>query len=296
MRPSEARASGVRVKPARWAVLAASAVAASTCGQVTIYDLADDWSVASNPNGPWSYNRAIDDPHPSVILDYYSNGTMQPAWAAEPWPSFGHISVFMKHVEYAGIDPILIGRVAMHPNDPANSPTGYANAAANFGWVCPAAGTVAVEGGLWLYSPELGRTTDWSLTLNGVPFTGGLLGPADPHDADSPMPLTSGWGGAPALQGIAVEAGDVIRFVMTRAAGNPFGTSTGLDFTIRLDLGAGCNPADLASPFGVLDLADVTGFVEAFVARQPPADVNDDGLYDLADVNLFVAAFVAGCP
>lgn len=58
----------------------------------------------------------------------------------------------------------------------------------------------------------------------------------------------------------------------------------------------GCGPADLAPPFGLLDLADVNAFVTGFVALQPAADLDGNGVYDLADVNIFVSAFLAGCP
>ena len=57
-----------------------------------------------------------------------------------------------------------------------------------------------------------------------------------------------------------------------------------------------CNPADLASPFGLLDLADITTFVAAFLAMSPTADLVPDDLFDLADINAFVLAFVGGCP
>jgi DNA-binding beta-propeller fold protein YncE len=57
-----------------------------------------------------------------------------------------------------------------------------------------------------------------------------------------------------------------------------------------------CNGADLAEPFGVLDLADIQSFVGGFVAGDPIADLNDDGLFDLADVQALVGAFTAGCP
>ena len=59
----------------------------------------------------------------------------------------------------------------------------------------------------------------------------------------------------------------------------------------------GCNPADVAFPFNVLDLADLQAFVSAFLDGDvladlaPPVDV-----YDLADVQTFVASFNAGCP
>ena len=59
---------------------------------------------------------------------------------------------------------------------------------------------------------------------------------------------------------------------------------------------AGCNPADLAAPFGTLDLADITAFITAFTSAEPPADLNGDMLFDLADITIFVTAFTGGCP
>ncbi len=57
-----------------------------------------------------------------------------------------------------------------------------------------------------------------------------------------------------------------------------------------------CNPADVAEPFGVLDLSDVGVFVLAFVQQAPAADLNQDGVFDLNDINLFVTSFKEGCP
>tara|TARA_Y100001933_G_scaffold159482_1_gene157710 strand:+ start:69 stop:1373 length:1305 start_codon:yes stop_codon:yes gene_type:complete len=58
-----------------------------------------------------------------------------------------------------------------------------------------------------------------------------------------------------------------------------------------------CNPADLAAPFGVLDLADVQAFVGGFLAQDAIADLAPPaGVFDLADVQVFVSAFNAGCP
>jgi hypothetical protein len=54
--------------------------------------------------------------------------------------------------------------------------------------------------------------------------------------------------------------------------------------------------ADLAEPFGVLDLADISTFVAAFVALDPAADLTGDGLFDLTDLTAFVTSFLAGCP
>jgi hypothetical protein len=61
--------------------------------------------------------------------------------------------------------------------------------------------------------------------------------------------------------------------------------------------GAGCNAADIAEPFGVLDLGDLQAFIAAFLAGDPAADVAEPfGVFDLADVQGFIGAFNAGCP
>lgn len=54
--------------------------------------------------------------------------------------------------------------------------------------------------------------------------------------------------------------------------------------------------ADLAEPIGLLDLADVIGFISAFQSQQPAADLAPPcGLFDLADVTAFVTEFSLGC-
>jgi len=57
-----------------------------------------------------------------------------------------------------------------------------------------------------------------------------------------------------------------------------------------------CNHADLALDYDVLDLSDVSAFVDGFVAMDQSVDLNGDTLLDLQDVGVFVAEFVAGCP
>lgn len=56
------------------------------------------------------------------------------------------------------------------------------------------------------------------------------------------------------------------------------------------------NPADLAPPFGVLDLRDISAFVDGFLAGDGITDLNEDGVLDLSDVTLFVDAFTHGLP
>lgn len=61
-------------------------------------------------------------------------------------------------------------------------------------------------------------------------------------------------------------------------------------------LGADC-PADLAEPFGVLDLADINVFVGAFISNGLSVDFAEPfGILDLADINAFIASFAGGCP
>ncbi len=71
-------------------------------------------------------------------------------------------------------------------------------------------------------------------------------------------------------------------------------------FIFLSDAGGGpqpCNGADIAEPFGVLDLADIAGFTTAFTGQQPAADLAAPfGVYDLADLAAFVTAFTGGCP
>lgn len=60
---------------------------------------------------------------------------------------------------------------------------------------------------------------------------------------------------------------------------------------------AGCNEADIAEPFDVLDLGDLQAFIAAFTTGDLAADIAAPfGVLDLADVQAFIAAFTAGCP
>jgi len=86
---------------------------------------------------------------------------------------------------------------------------------------------------------------------------------------------------------------------------------TGSDpsYTLVLDAAAGtgltssvpgpqpCNVADLALPFGVLDLGDIDVFIAAFLVGGAAADIAPPmGIVDLGDIDAFIAAFLGGCP
>ncbi len=63
------------------------------------------------------------------------------------------------------------------------------------------------------------------------------------------------------------------------------------------DTNPGCNDADLAPPYGVLDFSDVIAFLGAFGGMDPLADIAPPfGTFDFSDVIAFLGAFGAGCP
>jgi hypothetical protein len=78
--------------------------------------------------------------------------------------------------------------------------------------------------------------------------------------------------------------------------GNPPVTRAGIRVMRNLGSPQRSCPADLAAPTGILDLADLTAFVGAFVNEEPAADLGARfGVFDLADLVAFVEVFVSGC-
>lgn len=62
-------------------------------------------------------------------------------------------------------------------------------------------------------------------------------------------------------------------------------------------VGGPCNAADLAAPEGILDLADISAFIDGFTNQTAVADLAAPfGIFDLADISAFIDAFSAGCP
>jgi hypothetical protein len=81
--------------------------------------------------------------------------------------------------------------------------------------------------------------------------------------------------------------------------------SATIDGTVEVDhlaiwvpdaTGGGCNEADLAEPFGVLDFFDLQAYLNLYAAGDPAADLNGDGVLDFFDVQTFLNAFADGCP
>jgi hypothetical protein len=90
---------------------------------------------------------------------------------------------------------------------------------------------------------------------------------------------------------------------VSRLIDDPVSLNTGTGEMPWLDFGAyeyalsvPCTQADMAQPYGVLDLADISTFVHAFIGSDLAADFNGDGILDLSDLMAFINSFLAGCP
>ncbi|MAY73779.1 MAG: hypothetical protein CMJ31_03465 [Phycisphaerae bacterium] len=94
-------------------------------------------------------------------------------------------------------------------------------------------------------------------------------------------------------------AADGASFIFRSAANNLVANDSnfGEDVFARDLPPTGCSAADLAAPFGALDIADVVGFLSFFGAMDPRADLAAPaGTFDIADVVTFLSLFGAGCP
>ncbi|MEM1186735.1 MAG: S8 family peptidase [Planctomycetota bacterium] len=80
----------------------------------------------------------------------------------------------------------------------------------------------------------------------------------------------------------------------------PGDIATLVDFEVLVygtESSSNCSVADIAVPFGVLDLSDTNAFIDAFVNGGTAADIAAPfGFIDLSDVDAYIAAFLAGCP
>ncbi|MEX2306377.1 MAG: hypothetical protein WD738_02220 [Pirellulales bacterium] len=191
----------------------------------TIYNASADFSYAANPNGVWSYNVGLI-PLPFVQSGWGGvpgemfwattlAGTVPPAWGkAATTP--------------AGTTDWLPGDVIVHAS---NSGSGGADQG-NITWTSPGAGYIDISGKAWdaVHSP--GRDDAWSLSLDGdvlasrPGIVGVQRGDAAADFANNLLPLKS-------LANLTVQAGDVLKFEVQKAAGC-CGHFSGLELTVSL--------------------------------------------------------------
>lgn len=223
------------------------------------YDLAGDWSDTSNPNATWSYNdgtgNAIETQQSDWCPGCFDGGTVQPAWAHESIPDFGHIPTWFKTVRIAAPPhDFPVGRVVMHTPDGANASV---DAPADVTWTSPIDGVVEISGGVWLARKAEGRSVVWKIKVNDVTITEGNLTSVDPFDSTNPFDLAAGSGGASALT-LDVSVGDIVALELGRIS--LFGEFVGIDMTItEIDTFIEEEIRELAVTIRALDLGLFSG-------------------------------------
>jgi hypothetical protein len=195
---------GLRLYRSIAAILLLS-LASIPSASAAVYDLVTDWSDASNPNGVWTYGT----PFSSVTRSSDPWGTPQPSWGDLPgWFKSNGTELF--------VHDWLAGDVVTHTGPSPIS------------WTSPENALADISGFTWM-GRDIGRSNTWTISLNSVPLTSGLLFSGDPFDRTSPMSFALGVGGLSVLQNIPVSVGDVIEL---RYDAVVVGDYSGASFTV----------------------------------------------------------------
>lgn len=195
-----------------------SAIYLPGIGYAMTYDLMNDWSDSSNPNGVWTYRQGTD----ALPLqnDYYGNGSNQKAWALAPVPAMDHVPAWLKFQD--NNYDFLAGDIAVHPTSHASSTS---QDPANVIWSSPIDGTITISGNIWWGGWETNRSTDWKLYLNDVLLDSGTVDGYDAYDRNNPMLISGG--------GIFnVDAGDIVTLELKEIDPYTFSWFTGVNLTI----------------------------------------------------------------
>ncbi len=231
------------------------ATVCATCPAGTVWNLADDWSNVSNPNGPWtltSHRSAYPngDPYESNIADWdpdSSNifGSEQSAWADGAYPQQGHAPMWFKRECDTTILDVPIGVVGAH------TPT---SSIFSVDWTSTINGTADVSGTVWhalRSGAHLNRYAVWWILHNGDKIAEGNVN--NTHTLSSPNDLLDGAIDPDGLRGILIEEGDVISLAFFSP--QTHGVFVGLEFEVEATA-VPLPPAALAG-FGLLGLLGV---------------------------------------
>jgi hypothetical protein len=187
-----------------------------------IYDLADDWSTASNPFGPWSVRDGDD----AMVAETDLSTTGIDDWSS-PQPGYSGQGDFVP-VAFKANGSIVIahdwqpGDIVVH--------TSRDISLANLVWTSPDDGVIDVVGDVWI-GRDIGRGNDWRLLLNDVLITSGRVFSGDAWDRANPMPFAMGSAGAGVLQDIPVAAGDELKLEFERT-GSTDEDYVGINFSV----------------------------------------------------------------
>jgi hypothetical protein len=205
------------------------------------YDLTADWSDAVNPNGVWTYREGANVlPHVNSWQEVLGGWSVdQPGWA-ESEDDINRLPFWFKsNGSETFVADWQAGDVVVHSTDFIN---GAGNDNANVLWTAPSDGIATITGGLWI-GRDIGRAVAWSLLLNNVQVTAGVVGDSDPYDSSNPYQFSAGSGGASAVSDLIVGAGDTIEL--------RFGTTLVGDFVV-VDLAIDVVPVPEPSSLAML--------------------------------------------
>lgn len=177
------------------------------------FNLANDWSDISNPNGPWAYTCG------GIPLS--STERTSDTWST-PQVSWGDLPGWFKSngTEQFAHDWVQ-GDVITHTGS------------SEIRWTSPVSGSVNILGGIWATRDISGRFNDWTISLNGAPLASGTVGAHDPYDRATPFLFSTGAGGASALTNLGVNVGDVV-VLSVNGHGNVIQDYARVDLTVNV--------------------------------------------------------------
>jgi hypothetical protein len=179
-----------------------------------VFDLREDWSETSNPNGVWTLRAGTE------VLPRINTTLIDPFSPAQGGWSSTRIPFWFKSTSTAlFVHDWKEGDIVVHTQDNGSGP---GNGPANVIWRSPLTGRVDISGGVWEGRDHddcgsgIFRGNEWNLYVRDVLISSGTVEGGDPYSSTEPFLFSLGSGGAEALSGIPVSANDVIRLELIR--------------------------------------------------------------------------------
>ncbi len=180
-----------------------------------MYNVADDWSDSSNPNGVWSYH--VDGAlaqSGTRIGDTFSN----PPGAPKIWANW--------HSTYVGWSKSNGSEQGPNPTWDLKPGDVYGHTTSfniiEIRWTSPWAGTIHVSGGVWALR-DINRWNNWQLDLNGVVKASGTVGDGDPYSSSNPAAIDLT---------LDVVVGDILAFSAVKNSAGSYGDYIALDLGV----------------------------------------------------------------
>lgn len=208
--------------------LMASALLFAGCSSAVhavTYDLVNDFSNISNPNGVWSFTQGNTPlPHQNSLTPHPFN----PAVVDGYWGAGSNLSINTPEVIKTTADAstlgigmtdeeFLAGDVILHSTNPGSG------LALQINWTAPDDGVIDFSASTWYAHLPVNRSNDLTIYLDGVFLDSGVL------NATIRRSNALVFGGT----GLTVDAGDVLSFIYTPSAGQIHGSVAGIIETVE---------------------------------------------------------------